>query len=581
MSLLQPRKTSSGVRRKYYALLLIFFLLIPGLGAYLIYSFLYSSTGQRMQNMATAIYYGYADWYLYYITERNQLDIQTLTLYYLAHQNWITQHPQVSEYDYIIGKWDNGTYYALNGETGTVVYSGDNAGEVIQNVINALGDGVIFFRNGNYSIDTTIEIPFGIYIVGSGYGKEKGTTIIADGVDVALFFNGTTSEYSLKTKNGWLKNIKLCGNGTVNSVGVRIQNYYRFVLEECYIYGFYRNVEIITSYEVLLSKNLIKGSYEYGVYSTCNESGAVSTTNYFEYNTFYPCSGWAICFNKSNYSIVENNWFEYFSPNEGSHVQVIKSKVKIIGNTFGSTKSASNYGIKIGQSEEIIISNNNFNLNGTGIYIDQYAVYGTIDSNVFRHQTITCNGNMIESNSLVNYWVITNNVFEDICGDMIYWKGDNSKITGNVFQNTYHNNNDTDGIVVTGEYNVVSNNYIKDIDRYGLYVTGDSNLIEGNYLIENGQHGLLIYNANNNSVISNIFKDNGQDTINTYDAIRLVNANDTWITGNNIYNSTQQRYGVSEGGTSDYNIITVNRVGNQGTARFNIIGTHSQEVNNY
>jgi len=156
MSLLQPRKTSSGVRRKYYALLLIFFLLIPGLGAYLIYSFLYSSTGQRMQNMATAIYYGYADWYLYYLTERNQLDIQTLTLYYLAHQNWITQHPQIGPYDYIVGKWDNGTIYALSGETGTVVYTSDNIVSLISNILD--NNMSIFVRKGIYDVNNVIGV---------------------------------------------------------------------------------------------------------------------------------------------------------------------------------------------------------------------------------------------------------------------------------------------------------------------------------------------------------------------------------------------------------------------------------------
>jgi len=119
---------------------------------------------------------------------------------------------------YII--WTDGsTYYAKNGITGAIDYSGADAATIIQSTIDTLHSlwgGIISIKEGNYSISSAIQIYGRITIKGSG----TATTILrlANNADCNLFeFTGNTLEWFFM-----LSDINLQGNKDNNAAGTGI-----------------------------------------------------------------------------------------------------------------------------------------------------------------------------------------------------------------------------------------------------------------------------------------------------------------------------------------------------------------------
>jgi len=104
----------------------------------------------------------------------------------------LLQMPEISiqPYSYVI--WTDGTnYYAKNGRTGQIDFSGTDASTVIQNAINSLSaGGKIYIRRGIYTIMNTITLSDGITLEGeiraSGNFYDTKGTILRGSADPIL-----------------------------------------------------------------------------------------------------------------------------------------------------------------------------------------------------------------------------------------------------------------------------------------------------------------------------------------------------------------------------------------------------------
>jgi len=106
----------------------------------------------------------------------------------------ITPQSFVSEASYIIFK-DGSTYYARNGTTWAIDYSGTNAAVVTQAAINALPNGgTIFVKSGLYELSQQVTVNSYISLLGEEIGFSgdpailKGTVFkVQDGADITPF----------------------------------------------------------------------------------------------------------------------------------------------------------------------------------------------------------------------------------------------------------------------------------------------------------------------------------------------------------------------------------------------------------
>jgi len=114
------------------------------------------------------------------------------------------------------------TYYAKNGETGEIEFSGTDASTVIQSALNALPaeGGRIFIKAGTYVISTPISVPDNTEVCG------EGPSTILKAVDDAPFQKtaqgvimnaGTIGE--LQNRNITFRNFQVDGNKANQPVG--------------------------------------------------------------------------------------------------------------------------------------------------------------------------------------------------------------------------------------------------------------------------------------------------------------------------------------------------------------------------
>jgi len=134
--------------------------------------------------------------------------------------------------------WTDGTtIYAKNGQTGAIDYSGTNAASVIQSAINALTDGLIFFRNAQYNITSQLTIDDGKNIVLCGESREK--TVFKDDRDTD--WSKTITGGSDLTSNVTIRNIKfdrsVPSSTSTHKYCIYDCNWNRLVVENCIFIG--------------------------------------------------------------------------------------------------------------------------------------------------------------------------------------------------------------------------------------------------------------------------------------------------------------------------------------------------------
>jgi len=142
----------------------------------------------------------------------------------------VFEHP-ASPYSYLI--WTDGTtYYAKNGETGAIEYSGTDAVTVITNAINSIpaapdeqsyGGGKIFIARGNYSFNSKLFINHKdhLWIEGEGYG----TSLVATGNFPVIHLNYSSFVH--------IRNMEIVGGGKTNALahGIKLEVVNRVYLQ--------------------------------------------------------------------------------------------------------------------------------------------------------------------------------------------------------------------------------------------------------------------------------------------------------------------------------------------------------------
>lgn len=101
-------------------------------------------------------------------------------------------------------------FYAQNGDTGQIDYSGTDPTTVIQSAINALAEGgLVFVRRGIYPLTGSIVLGQGIHLLG-----EQGAVLkVADGSQSSL---NPFNILEVKGDNVTIENVELDGNSTAN-----------------------------------------------------------------------------------------------------------------------------------------------------------------------------------------------------------------------------------------------------------------------------------------------------------------------------------------------------------------------------
>lgn len=158
----------------------------------------------------------------------------------LAKSETVSEFGGMEGASYIIFK-EGLAYYAKNGKTGAIDYSGTNAAQIIQNAINALhGGGKIFIKVGTYSISSTIEIYYdGIHISGESGGRE-GKTVFDTPTGTTCFKIG---DGSVAIRSIIIENLKIT-HPDETARGLDISGVWNSWFRNLYIYGFSRAVYV-------------------------------------------------------------------------------------------------------------------------------------------------------------------------------------------------------------------------------------------------------------------------------------------------------------------------------------------------
>jgi hypothetical protein len=147
------------------------------------------------------------------------LSLGSLNLSYAAFKGyatpllrWLESVNTTETASYIVFVGDDGKYYAKNGSTGMIEFSGSDAGAVITSAINAMPrGGLIFIKAGTYYLSTPIVInkPVAIHGEGAGWFGVKRTELRpAQGIDAIVIDGGTQNIYM-----GEIVDIEIYGDG--------------------------------------------------------------------------------------------------------------------------------------------------------------------------------------------------------------------------------------------------------------------------------------------------------------------------------------------------------------------------------
>jgi len=364
-----------------------------------------------------------------------------------------------SEADYIV--WvDGATYYAKNGHTGQIDFSGADAATVIQAAINALTSGKIYIKPGIYYLLAPILInKDNISIEGAGGGTAQiagrinaGATILRSDIAIDLIQITGTGFATNMVVGVNISNLRLRGNGTTNGKdGIWLQYVDLSIIQNVFIdncdWGIrYQNVWMneIKGGSIV---NCNRGVSVYGSSTEINIIGAdisiCGTGIYLEGHAMGTIMG---------NNIVQNDY--------GVYLLDCAYANRIIGNNI----AGGNYGIYLtssggGATYGTII-------NGNAIF-DQYMNGITLYKN--SHESIITNNNI---------WDCDRGNTGTYDGIII---GENAACNRNIIQSNQFSDNDRyDVNIVNGTSNGVKNNYFGVGHVNGVSDTGTDTIIQFN-----------------------------------------------------------------------------------------------------
>jgi len=134
------------------------------------------------------------------------------------------------------------------------------------------------------------------------------------------------------------------------------------------------------------------------------------------------------------------------------------------------------------------------------------------------------------------------------------------------------------GIVLDGPLNRLTNVVVTRAGVRGIEILKPNNSLSTGEVSYCQEHGIRLYDANATKISGFDIYNNSQKTPNTWAGIYMGPAEDCVIVGNRCYDdqpTKTQRYGIWEGGASDYNLLHGNDLRGNATAGISYVGPNS------
>jgi parallel beta-helix repeat protein len=206
-----------------------------------------------------------------------------------------------------------------------------------------------------------------------------------------------------------------------------------------------------------------------------------------------------------------------------------------------------------------------------GIYIDGNQAQGSVIGNVFYSNARTgINAVFSERCTLAD-----NTSYQDATGIQLY-SATRMVVKGNTINEAL-----ASGILLNSstKYSTVANNWIYKQAASGqsgivLYNGCLYNSVQGNVCAQNAQNGIWIYNSSNENLVADNVCFNNSATNPGYAGIALASTNNV-VRGNRCFDdqpTPTQAYGIMEVSPADANLITGNKLTQNGTGALLVIG---------
>lgn len=429
-------------------------------------------------------------------------------------------------------------YFARNGLTGDIDFSGTDASTVIQNAINALSEGTIFIKRGLYLLSNYINIgKSNIALKGEGL-----STILKmqNGVNKGLLLLNKDGAVTPYPSNIVIENLTLDHNGQNQTAGSTLYLDYAndVIVRNCVIMnGYNNNIRTLGSSENPVYRHIVEGNYIKTSFNSDNVMGLARDSVYRNNIIEDTKTGGAMTSGGGRDVLVEGNIF-----------------INNLGYAAISLERFSEF-YRVSICNNILMGNSGSGIRlASGSLTAEFHEISIIGNIISDQQNIS-----ISARGLIN-GVIEGNVIKNSGNFAINISGENTFpsnhviISNNVIENSYA------GINVT-EYSkelCIVGNSIKNAQRHGIFV-------------RTGSNSLVCFNRVINPSL-------GAD--NTYDGIQLANwgstlCTNTLVQGNIITSEgdARMKYGINENsGSSAVNRIIHNLVSGAVTANIRKTG---------
>jgi len=415
---------------------------------------------------------------------------------------------------YVISKIGD-KYYAKNGETGEIEFSGTDASSVIQSAIDALpaDGGKIFIKAGTYELKNGLVINKDkVELEGEG---KSSTLRVADGANLTVPIirvgNGITAREHISIHDLQIDGNRAGQTAGEKAHGIHLNRVRKSCICRCYIKSTFPRIHgggdgiwIDVPSSIKISDNSFYDVGDRGI-TVMGEEGADTFAGIIIVNNLFKAG-----FDRS---------ISVECPTLGKYLY----DVIIVGNVCDGNAEGS--GIGLDKIRNFVVEGNLcINNARRGLYIKSECYDGLVVGNSFRKNGYA--GIQLDP--------MTSRI---------------SLVANNIEENTW------DGI------------YVYNFSGYGYHS------IIGNRVVRNGRTGIRLQGTAYCLMKDNVVLDNSQEGDNLYDGILLdeINTNyakNNWLSENFVYSTgtPRHRYCIAEtSANEDYNIIFNNRVLGAGT----------------
>jgi len=474
----------------------------------------------------------------------------------------IFKFPQ-QDYSYIVWK-DGGNYFAKNGTTGAIDYSGVDAVTVIN---AALLRGSTYLKEGNYIVASgTVFIPSNTVLSGDGAGTILNRTSAENRPIVSNIDRSNGNSYVV------VRDLRIDDSGTVggsfnDQICLEFENVtHGLAFNNIITNSKYDGIEITSSMECIALGNHVSASAaNLGVGIELDAAGFKNIVSSNTIDSFI--SGIATDPGHIDDKIVNNiitnslSYGVYLQGAGTTRITVSNNLINVAAATHGIFATSD-------VSWSIITGNTLLDCNGAGIQVD--GDYSTISSNTISNSGI--NGIKVTG----DYSSISDNIVTVSGNDGVRLEGNYFSFTGNtVTTSTVH------GVRVMGaQYGIVSSNIVEDNTLIGLKVERSPGIIvTENFVSGNGAQGIvLVGDITTQTTFANVI--GNICTLNTLDGIELTSyVNKSSIVDNILLSNSG--YGIDVLAATDIsNIIKDNNLEGNSAGTIRDSGTTTIIKNN-